>query len=383
MKTLAVVLTLLGFGVVDVGASERTLHVPRNLIDVQDTECSSLDTVAPEHHELPVVGDYTTILDFDVHVLVVGVSQEIATRVMKYAKDVYAPLNIRLRVIYEAVDLKIDVPPDTSATGQVISASESQAYINASKEYFGGVRPPHADAVYTMLGGELASAVAGQADCVGGIAYPDAAFAVGEVRWDNARREKVSGKIAAHELAHLLGAHHHYANCAQGNPNDIISDFTPCTLMFNDVGLVSLHFSTLEGAVTRRWALDYLGDQRAPAPSPSPSSSPSSSPQPEPSPTRTPIAGERTVNVSLEDAAVVGEVVVADDAYWCGSDVPVVLQRSNNGKWRKVRRLATDEESSFRFEITEPGRYRVRAPQVEFDDGDTCGVAVSRVLRVS
>jgi hypothetical protein len=59
-------------------------------------------------------------------------------------------------------------------------------------------------------------------------------------------------------MGHLMGAHHHYANCVEGNlSSDGPNDLSPCTLMFNSVNYASLSFGTLEGAVVRGHAVSY------------------------------------------------------------------------------------------------------------------------------
>ena len=367
-------LLLLPFGAVGAAASEPSVPTPVDLIDIEDAECSSSDTLAPEHHEIPLVGDYTTPLDLDVHVLMVGIDEEAAQQIMAWAEQVFASINIRVRSVYEPVDLAIAPPPD-GATGAVLSTSESQAYIDASKAHFGGVRPPHADVVYTMVSGELASSVAGQADCVGGIAFDDSAFSVGEASAEDADWVRWSGKIAAHEIAHLLAAHHHYANCAQGAPGDIVEYLQPCTLMFNDVFFISPQFSTLEAAVVRRWALDYLSDT-TPTPDPSPSEDPNPEPEPEPS-----VSVERTIDAATTGDQIAGEVTASDGWYECASNVPVTLQRRKDDRWRNVGAGRTSDDWTFSLPVSRSGTYRVKAPRMELDTGDTCEGAVSRRLR--
>ena len=100
--------------------------------------------------------------------------------------------------------------------------------------------------------------------CIGGVRYPDRAFAVGEARRDPgvhggpvAAIAHADAKIAAHEIGHLLGAHHHYANCAEpevaGDPLDV----APRTLMYNYLEFLDLRFSQLNAAVVRGHAERY------------------------------------------------------------------------------------------------------------------------------
>lgn len=338
---------------------------PRSIIDVE-AECSTTATMVPQDYEIPVVGDYEKEVVLDVHVILVGIDQPAAERIMKRVAGVYEPIGVKVDATYEKVDLKIDPPPDTSATGTVLSTSESRAYIQASKDHFGGRRPWHADVVYTMLGGELASAVAGQADCVGGIAYPDAAFAVGEAEYGDEISEWYSAKIAAHEIAHLLAAHHHFANCAEGNRDDLAEHLTPCTLMFNDVFLISLGFSTLEAAVVRAYALEYADATPT-------------SPPPPPKPI------ERTLTLSFDKKDRGAGVLSADTAEpRCTQVVPVLIERKTKDRgWVMEAELTTDGEARFRFTPGTSGTYRAAAPEIQLDNRDTCAPALSPSARRS
>jgi hypothetical protein len=136
------------------------------------------------------------------------------------------------------------------------SGTDAQGLIDQAKALFGGQRPAGTDIVYTLTNKNIevegiGDAVAGLADCIGGVAFPARAFAVGEnFSPDESAalgliglNRNLTAKVASHEIGHLMGGHHHYANCAEGilsEPDEI----TPCTLMFNDVGLASLNFGT-------------------------------------------------------------------------------------------------------------------------------------------
>jgi Metallo-peptidase family M12B Reprolysin-like len=151
-----------------------------------------------------------------------------------------------------------------------LSGDDAQGLIDQSKTHFGGARPAGVDVVYTLTGKDIQAggqtAVAGLADCIGGVAFPDRAFAVGEVMNPDGIdfglgtfTSNLTAKVFAHEVGHLMGAHHHYANCAEGIPSDPDEIGTPCTLMFNDVGLVSLVFSTVNNLVVRGHSESYTG----------------------------------------------------------------------------------------------------------------------------
>jgi Metallo-peptidase family M12 len=147
---------------------------------------------------------------------------------------------------------------------------DSQSIIDLSKKQFGGKRPKGFDIVYTltdldMTAPGIGSAVAGQADCIGGVRYDQHAFGVGEIsQIEDLKAGPVTfyhaatSKIAAHEIGHLMGAHHHYQDCVEGIPTEVEEgEASPCTLMTNAVDFQSLNFSAIEGAVVRGHATDF------------------------------------------------------------------------------------------------------------------------------
>jgi len=65
------------------------------------------------------------------------------------------------------------------------------------------------------------------------------------------------GYIAAHEIGHLFGGSHDYANCVEGVlvSEDAIQG-GPCTLMHENLN-ISYGFSTLNRAVIRGYATEF------------------------------------------------------------------------------------------------------------------------------
>lgn len=386
MRLRTVVFALVGglisLALLTVPLSPVVATAPREhheIIDIE-SECSSLDTLVPQDYEAPLVGDYEKEVVLDVHVLMVGVDLEGAKKVMEQASTVYTPIGIRLSVTYESVDLKIDPKVDNSAMGQVISSSESRAYIQASKDHLGGQRPWFADVVYTMVGGELASSVAGQADCVGGIVYPDAAFAVGETDTSDDRYVRRSAVIAAHEIAHLLAAHHHFANCAEGNKEETVRYGQPCTLMFNDLFFISLGFSTLEAAVVRAYALEYAdATPTSPPPPPPPSPTPDPSGTPDETSPESPSI-ERSISLTIGERWRAKGAVDATGAgsTACRSNVAVILERRNaSGAWVEKEVTYSDEDGRFLFRLSHRGTYRAKVDPSYTPEREHCPAATS------
>lgn len=181
-----------------------------------------------------------------------GVPLDRATAIMNDAQQAYTALSITVVPSYQFASF---------------IQRDSQALLDEVKQRFNGQRPGDADAVYVMTDKDLVTgnndtSVAGQADCIGGVAFPRRAFAVGEALADSptgigpvALQKMNAAKVLSHELGHLLGAHHHYANCGEAAG---ASSSAPCTLMFNDVSLQALKFSTLNASVVRGTAQQHL-----------------------------------------------------------------------------------------------------------------------------
>ena len=185
-----------------------------------------------------------TPTQLEVRVLLDGVSSTRGSEVVQTAQRSYGALGMTLVASFQSVSFSSDT---------------AEGIIAESKALFGGVRPAGVDIVYTLTNKDVSGAVAGMADCIGGVAFPEHAFAMGEnfspdegglLGLSGLTNRQLTAKVLSHELGHLLGGHHHYANCAEGLL-DLGEEASPCTLMFNDVGLASLNFSALNGLVVQ------------------------------------------------------------------------------------------------------------------------------------
>ena len=181
----------------------------------------------------------------DVRVLLDGVSLQRGQDIMDRAADSYTPLGITMVSSFE------------SATFVGLDAA---GIIEQAKAYYGGERPAGIDIVYVLTDKEFGT-LAGLADCIGGVKYADRAFGVGEASdatplnllLYNLSTEKAA-KTTAHEIGHLMGGHHHYANCVE---NALAIGDAPCSLMFNAVDFETTSFSLLNGIGVRGHAQAY------------------------------------------------------------------------------------------------------------------------------
>jgi hypothetical protein len=109
------------------------------------------------------------------------------------------------------------------------------------------------------------SAVAGIANCIGGVGtrYAYAITEVGlidevDVNGLAAYRD-ADAKNMAHEMGHVFGAHHHYANCAEDFAAGLAAQSVDvCSLMFPSLDFLSLHFGIVEVAAIRGYVEAHI-----------------------------------------------------------------------------------------------------------------------------
>lgn len=190
-------------------------------------------------------------ITLDVLVLLDGVHEQRGRDVMEKAAEAYTPLGIDMRFSYRAVSLE-------QGTGQLM--------LSYSMSAVGGEVPKGFDVVHTLTSKKLN--VGGQADCIGGVRYRDRAFSVSTNPADRPIQyigsyvpgrmiDNYAAKIAAHEIGHTMGGHHHYGTCAAesavatGEPQS-------CTIMVSPAPFpTELMFSTVNAAIVRAHAVRY------------------------------------------------------------------------------------------------------------------------------
>lgn len=199
-------------------------------------------------------------VDLDVLVLLDGVDEAYARDFFRVVNRPYKHLNVYVVPTFQVAD-----PPFVgTATADILNQARAR--------FPGGKVPPQFDVVEVLTSKDIQlagqTAIAGQADCLGGLAYdersynvseaatgiPDEGIPIGPVTLG----AEYSAKITAHEIGHLLGGQHHYANCVEGiDPARESQDTSPCTLMANAADVVSLQFGALNGKIVRGYALKY------------------------------------------------------------------------------------------------------------------------------
>lgn len=242
------------------GADAR-LAGDRLLSPLADPEHDCAEPV-PEAMSIPGTTDDGSVVSIETLVLLDGVSKKVGQSIMQLAQESYDSLGLtvtpsfrQVRIPHHGIELGMDDRP--GPTGDML------AMIEDAKVAVGGVRPAGIDVVLLLTSkdifywsnGERQYSVAGLADCIGGIRFDDHAFALSEgiTPWAERIGDHAPGMFVAHELGHLLGAHHHYANCLEGNEED-----KPCTVMWTiQIRLVARNFGSFEAATIRGHAVEY------------------------------------------------------------------------------------------------------------------------------
>ena len=240
------------------GVAQPTRRQPVDVV----TECLEL---IPENVGSTII-DGGQRVELSVMMLLDGTDAAVAQQLIARAAESYKPLNIDL------------VLAKTKAVAYTTLVSDQ--LIDEAKATVGGVPPKGIDIVGVLTNKRMQSAtggagtVVGQADCIGGIRWDSTSFFVAsDIRHIENPTTGTTGtlnslglnpnvdaasEVIAHEIGHLIGAHHHYSNCVEGNLTSAgPSDASPCTLMFPAVNFASLNFAALEGAVVRGHAVQH------------------------------------------------------------------------------------------------------------------------------
>jgi reprolysin-like metallo-peptidase family M12B len=243
------------------GTPANSAPAVRSPLEHDDLSCLEAVPATASISAMTGTGDRISL---DVLVLLDGVTRARGIEVMTKAAEAYAPLRVRLRSTFRRVRFP------SAARDDPVPRAEVGALFEHLIDSVRGERPKGSDVVYLLTNkdifivenGERSYSVAGVAYCIGGVRYADAAFAIGEgvSPWEGTLSDySFSAKIAAHEIGHVLGAHHHYGNCVQGNgTTDGGGEPSICTVMWpTTVQYAAINFGTLESAVVRGHAVEY------------------------------------------------------------------------------------------------------------------------------
>ena len=219
------------------------------VIDTDAEECTS--SLTPEVVP-PLAVETDPVLPLEVRVMVESADLAEAKKHLAVTRTAFGEIGIKLKVRYDAV-----VPPAEWTAGMLREPSGDEIF-EFMKGHYGGVRPAGVDAVYFIT----RYWSGGLANCVGGVRRADSAFAFGSLnyKWEGTVDIPTAneGVIAAHELGHLLGAHHHYSNCTEALPSGALrGDFNPCTTMSPFATTASSTFGLLERSFVRHYTEQY------------------------------------------------------------------------------------------------------------------------------
>ena len=306
-----------------------------------DSEEDCLEPV-PASHSVTGITDDAKPLSLDVLVLLDDVDRARGKEVMDKAAEPYAPLEISLDVRFEEVAFP------SEASGAEEPTSTADYIIQQAEQWTMGNRPADVDVVYVITN-QILSDAAGKADCIGGVRWSDGAYGVGE----NYKSENLLGlfykngtaKIAAHEIGHLMGAHHHYANCTEGIPGAVAeAGPTPCTTMFPYMDTQSLVFSSLEGAVIRGHTIEFA----------------SAGPDVDP-------VFSSTVTFSPRNGVARGEVGSTEAR--CQKQAKVAIQSySGEDGWVTLAETTTNRKGRYKVRVPQSNLRRAYVPQSQFED---------------
>lgn len=205
----------------------------QELVDLPPTlECSD---------SVPVAAPSMELRTLRIAVVLHDVPLDEGRRIAQMAERAYAPLGIDLAPTF----MHAYVPQHALA--------DVHAHL---KTLLGGRRPAWAHAVMLLSAEDLDGGVlddsSGSADCVGGVATPETAFAIAE-GWGSTKR---GAEVFAHELGHLLGGHHQHVDCANGT-REQSGDGDLCSVMYPFWDRMSLKFGPTEASVVRGFVERY------------------------------------------------------------------------------------------------------------------------------
>ena len=198
-------------------------------------------------------------VDYDVYVLVDGLTLARAQQVFTEAQASYDPVKVRLRPEFHPVTL----PAYTDGSG--VAIRDMATFGDRVRLDFGLV-PEGFDVVHILTTKELSGN--GVVLCIGGVASKDYGFGLseelaGKVPMITGNPPNpvpywpygdATGRVIAHELGHQMGGQHNLSNCIEGDRTT--DPPSPCTLMDGSLGMAK-NFTIANAKVVRAHALAY------------------------------------------------------------------------------------------------------------------------------
>ncbi len=232
-------------------ATARGDSIP--VIDVVERDCTQI----PPDEVPPPALSTEDVLELDVRVLFERGDKATVKDHMRTTEFAFERIGIEIVATYD----RLEIPESWNTGGGLSPDAGSDEHWGLMKDHYGGTRPTGVDVVYFFTrywGG-------GMADCIGGVALPQRAFAFGS--FDYAIEGIVpvptvdEGVIAAHEIGHLLGAHHHYSNCVEAPARGAVEgQAAPCTTMSPAAVTASAFFGLMESSFVRYYTAEYAQD---------------------------------------------------------------------------------------------------------------------------
>ena len=172
--------------------------------------------------EAPAPAD--AVLNLSVLTLLDGISLERATAILDRAQTTWRDAGINLTVAFDDTFRSSSYAVGRDHQGRQRARANSQTLFAEAKAHVGGTPPHPHDAVLVMTDRDLndfGSEYMGVANCIGALADPEMAFALGEGwadEWHSPLgiQRDLSAIIWSHELGHLVNAPHHYDDCTFG-----------------------------------------------------------------------------------------------------------------------------------------------------------------------
>ncbi len=186
---------------------------------------------------------------------------------LKETARVLATAGVKATFVVKRLDLRAE---GTNAEGEpALSVETAHA---ASRKATGGKEPRGIDIVHLLTTRDLYQAgtytVAGHAECIGGIRYAGWSYSASEaelrVRYlkgtSIVMQPDNTGRNTAHEIGHLLGAHHHYGTCGETAAEELTrSRGGVCSVMFPDSAVHGGRFDALNARIVRGHVEKYGG----------------------------------------------------------------------------------------------------------------------------